>query len=101
MVPFALNADLLVHEAYTPNGLDALVANLPTDHARELARTNFRPTHSEVSEVAKIAEEAGVKRLALTHLVPQEDEGILLQTAKRHFSGDTCVAIPGESVEIG
>ncbi|MDP6822288.1 MAG: MBL fold metallo-hydrolase [Dehalococcoidia bacterium] len=83
MVPFTVDADLLVHEAYSEPGLDALVKGMPTEIAREGAKRNFEPTHSEVSAVAKIAQAAGVSRLALTHFVPAEDD--VRQHRKRTF----------------
>ncbi|MDA1257556.1 MAG: MBL fold metallo-hydrolase [Chloroflexi bacterium] len=100
MVPFASDADLLIHEAYSHEGLEALFATLPTDYARESARQYFEPTHSEVSVVAEIAETADVKRLALTHLVPGEQEDVLVRTAQDHFSGEAFIAEPGHSLEI-
>ena len=100
MVPFSAEADLLVHEAYTAEGLESLIANRPTEYARDKARTMFSPTHSEVSVVAKIARKAKVKRLALTHLVPQEDEQVMLEQASQHFDGEIMIATPSESLVI-
>ena len=100
MVPFAADADLLIHEAYSVQGLDALVKGMPTEIAREGARRKFAPTHSEVSEVAKVAQAARVSRLALTHFVPAEDEEVLVNSAQELFSGDVFAALAGESVEI-
>ena len=100
MVPFASGADLLVHEAYTEEGLDESLSRLPTEHHREQGRLKFRPTHSEVSVVAQIAEIAGVRRLALTHLMPNENEEQLVSIASQHFGGDVFVAQPEGSVEL-
>ena len=99
MVPFVANADLLVHEAYSNEGLEALVTNIPTD-VGEQARQAFRSSHSEVSVVANVAEKARVRWLAVTHLVPEENEELLVSTVQQHFSGEVFVAQPGQSVKI-
>ena len=99
MVPFAANADLLVHEAYSTEGREALVTNFPTD-VGERARQAYRSSHSEVSAVANVAEKARVRWLAVTHLVPEENEELLVSTVQQHFSGEVFVAQPGQSVKI-
>ena len=99
MVPFSANADLLVHEAYSSEGLEALVTNIPKN-VGERAREAFRSSHSEVSAVANVAEKARVRWLAVTHLVPEENEELLVSTVQQHFSGEVFVAQPGQSIKI-
>lgn len=48
----------------------------------------------------KIAEEARVKRLALTHLLSVAGEIVLVGTGKEHYSGEVFAAQVGESLEI-
>jgi ribonuclease BN (tRNA processing enzyme) len=68
MVAFARGADLLVHEAMLPEGVDALLAKLPVSDAR--LRHHILRSHTTAEEAGRIATEAGVARLALHHFVP-------------------------------
>lgn len=68
---FAKGADLLVHEATYGN-----------DRVKEAKAYG----HSTASQAAKIAEEAQVKRLVLTHISPRyRDPKVLLEEAKSVF----------------
>jgi ribonuclease BN (tRNA processing enzyme) len=100
MAPFAADADLLVHEAHTPEALDSMLSSLPDNGFRERAANGFHRVHSEVSAAAIVAEKARVKRLALTVILPTEDEGALVNSAKEHYTGDVFAAQTGESLEI-
>jgi ribonuclease BN (tRNA processing enzyme) len=100
MVPFASNADLLVHEAHTKNGIEEQASTMAQAKRRALFMNTFPKAHSEVSTAAKVAEQAGAKRLALTALLPTEDEVLLVSSAREHYSGELFVAQPGESLEI-
>ena len=100
MVPFASNADLLVHEAHTKQGIETQAATLQKAERRALFMSAFPNAHSDVSAAAKVAEQAGAKRLALTALLPTEDEALLVNSAREHYSGEVFVAQPGESLEI-
>jgi len=71
LVEFALNADLLIHDATFDDDLE--------ERARE-------DGHSTPSQAAKVAKEAKVKWLVLTHISARyEDSGILLEQAKKVF----------------
>lgn len=71
VVKMSRDADLLIHEATFDDSLEKLADE-------EL--------HSTASQAAKIALEAGVKKLILTHISPRyEDPNILLVQAKRIF----------------
>lgn len=71
MVPFAQGADLLVHEAMLTAGVDALCARVGNGDDR--LRTHLMQSHSPAADVAQIAQDAGVKMLALNHLIPSDD----------------------------
>lgn len=71
MIAFAKGADLLVHEAMLTAGIEALCARVGNGDDR--LRIHLERSHSAAGEVAKIAAAAGVKRLALNHLIPSDD----------------------------
>ncbi|MBK3573094.1 MBL fold metallo-hydrolase [Streptomyces sp. MBT65] len=63
VIRLARHADVLVHEALYPAGLAAL--GLP-----QALIDHILATHTDVSELGRIAAEAGVKTLVATHLSP-------------------------------
>lgn len=67
---FAKGADLLIHEAMLPEGIEAI---LQKTGGGEKLRAHLNASHTIVDDVAKIARDAGVGRLALNHLVPVDD----------------------------
>ncbi|MEM0989527.1 MAG: MBL fold metallo-hydrolase [Pseudomonadota bacterium] len=71
MVAFAKGADLLVHEAILPDGVDALCARMPNGDER--LRQHILRSHTTAQDAGQIAEQAGVGRLVLTHFVPDGD----------------------------
>lgn len=99
MVPFARDADLLIHDAYSSDTLSARLAQASPE-VRELASRIVPTTHSEVRSVGPIAEAAGVKRLVLTAILPTEDTELLAQQAADGFSGEVIVAYDGLSLEV-
>lgn len=76
---FARGCDLLIHDATFLNGQESLAA-----------LTN----HSTAKDAASIAMEAGVRRLALTHIAPvnSDAEKRYLAEARASFDGETVVA---------
>lgn len=71
MVDFAKDSDLLVHEAMLSAGIDALCKRVGNGDDR--LRIHLERSHTPAAEAGRIATEAGVKRLALNHLVPCDD----------------------------
>ena len=67
---FARNADILVHEAMHPDGVDRLVAR--TGNAARL-RQHLLASHTMAADAGRIATEASVAHLVLHHLVPADD----------------------------
>ena len=84
MITFAKGADLLVHEAMLMAGIEALCARVGNGDDR--LRIHLERSHSAVGEVAKIATAAGVKRLALNHLIPSDDPDFGPEDWKREVS---------------
>jgi len=94
----AKGADILVHEAMYLPAVEAYVRDriakgVPTNFDAYMA--HMKADHSPVEDVGRIAREAGVKTLVLSHLVPGID-GIQDETwrdaAAKYFKGDIRVA---------
>ncbi len=99
----AKGADVLVHEAMylpalpggaaAPAGPATSGPGISSDPAK--LRAHLLRSHSPVEEVGRIAAEAGVKTLVLSHLAPGQagipDETWRAEAAK-HFSGEIIVA---------
>jgi ribonuclease BN (tRNA processing enzyme) len=71
LVEFAKGADLLVHEAMLAAGLEALMARIGNGDDRLM--THWLRSHTMAADAARVASEAGVKALALHHLIPSDD----------------------------
>lgn len=70
LAAFAKNADVLVHEAMLPEGIEVIVQK--TGGGDKL-RAHLHASHTVVDDAAKIARDAGVGHLVLNHLVPVDD----------------------------
>jgi len=83
----AKRADLLIHESTF------------SDDEQERA---YETRHSTAREAAKVAREAGVRRLILTHLSSRHDvdPSRLLQQAREEFKGQVEIANDGLTVEV-
>ena len=89
LTALARNADVLVHEAlFDVAAVDRLVASVP--NATDLRRS-ILSHHTTAEEAGRVAAEAGVATLVLSHLIPAEDPAITdamwIAAARRHFSG--------------
>jgi len=94
----AKGADVLVHEAMYVTGLeDYLRFRIAHGFAANLDSfmAHMRADHSPLEAVGRIAAEAGVKTLVLSHLVPAIDsigDDIWRAAAAKHFKGEIIVA---------
>lgn len=71
MVEMSRDADLLIHEAINGPLLNGVLAGMRRNNPRQAAMLeDMMSHHTTAIEVAEIAAEAGVKKVALTHLVP-------------------------------
>lgn len=68
---FARGADLLIHEAMLESALPALMARVGNGSDKLMA--HWLRSHSFAHDAAQTATRAGVKRLALSHLIPSDD----------------------------
>ena len=73
LAEFAKDADLLIHEAMLEIGVDIIAARMPNAPG---LRNHLLRSHTMASDVGKIAAAAGVKRLALNHLIPSDEPDI-------------------------
>jgi ribonuclease BN (tRNA processing enzyme) len=92
LVDLARGADLLVHEVMLAEGVDRLARNVP--NAQDLKRS-ILSHHTTAEDVGRIATEAKVGKLVLSHFVPAEDPLITDQVWRErvaaHYSGPVVV----------
>jgi len=92
LIALARGADVLVHDAMFPAGVDRLVANVP--NAVTLKRS-IMSHHTSAEDAGRVAQAAGVKTLVLSHFVPPDDPAITddmwLAAARTHFRGTVIV----------
>ena len=92
LVRLARGADILVHEALYPEGVDRLVARVPNAPA---LKQSIMSHHTSAEDAGRIAAAAGVKTLVLSHLVPPDDPAITAQmwieAARSTFKGQVVV----------
>lgn len=92
LVEFARDADVLVHEVMYLPGIEALIARLP--NAKRL-REHLLASHTLPEDVGKIAAQARVKTLVLSHFVPGDDASITDDQwstgIRKHFNGRVVV----------
>lgn len=87
VLKLARGADVLVHEA-----LNRPFWERPDAPQTAEVRRHIIASHTDAEEVGRLAAQAGVKTLVLTHFVPSEPSGavpddVWLAAARRHFSG--------------
>jgi ribonuclease BN (tRNA processing enzyme) len=92
LAEFAKDADVLVHEVMYLPGIDALISRLP--NAKRL-REHLMASHTLPEDVGKIAAQARVKTLVLSHFVPGDDPSITdeqwSEGVWKHFNGRVVV----------
>lgn len=92
LVALAKGADVLVCEAMHLGGLERLLAKVP--NAATL-REHLLASHVVAEDAGRMAEEAKVKTLVLSHLVPSDDpaitEAMWEEAARKRFGGKIVV----------
>ena len=83
LVRFARGADVLVLEAYLPEHFDRV--DTPEVAAR------LKRYHTSAEEAGQMAQQAGVKLLVLTHLIPGDADQTFLDRAGKRFHGKIVV----------
>jgi len=96
LIRLARGADVLVHEALYLPAVDRLVARVP--QAATLKK-HLIDSHTSAEDVGRVAAAAGVKTLAISHLVPADDplvtDQMWIDAARPHFAGEIRVAHDG------
>ena len=102
MIPFAQNADVLVHESMLTEGVEAIVNRNPNGDDR--LRQHILRSHTTAQDAGRIATEAGVKRLALTHLVPDDlpefTHADWIAATRQTWDGPLDIGIDGLKIEF-
>ena len=92
LVKLAAGADVLVHSVMYPPAIDRLVARVPNAAA---LKASILAHQTSAEDAGRIAEEARVKTLVLSHFVPSDDpdvtDAMWLDAARRHFRGTVIV----------
>jgi len=92
LVRLAKGADVLVHEVMFLPALDRVISAEP--NARTL-RAHLLASHTSTDEVGRIATEAGVKTLVLSHFVPGGEpaipDAVWRDAVRPHFAGELIV----------
>jgi ribonuclease BN (tRNA processing enzyme) len=88
LAEFAKGADVLIHEVMYLPGVEKLVSRLP--NAKRL-REHLMAAHTLPEGVGRIAAQAGVKTLVLSHFVPGDDPSITdeqwAESVRKYFNG--------------
>lgn len=92
LVELARDADVLVHEVMHVPSIESLIARAP--HAKRL-REHLLASHTTTEQVGRLATEAGVGTLVLSHFVPGgypflTDE-VWYDAVRPHFAGNLIV----------
>jgi ribonuclease BN (tRNA processing enzyme) len=92
LIRLAKGADVLVHEALFVDAVDRIVAKVP--NAKTL-REHIIASHTSAEDVGRVARDAGVKLLVLSHLVPPDDpavtEQMWLDAVRVYYQGPVVV----------
>lgn len=102
----AQHADLLIHEALSPELL-SLVEKGFADAGRENLRQLLHDVvdyHTTPQEAAEVAQQAGVRALVLNHIVPPLTSSVLhaafLGDAKKRFNGSLQIGKDGDWISM-
>ena len=92
LVKLAAGADVLVHSVMFPPAIDRLVARVPNASA---LKASILAHQTSAEDAGRVAQEAGVKTLVLSHFVPPDDPAVTdamwLEAARRRFRGSVIV----------
>ncbi len=88
LAEFAKGADVLVHEVMYLPGIEKLIQQ---QGGKQRLREHLMAAHTVTEDVGRIAAQAGVKTLVLSHFVPGDDPSITdeewSEGVRKHFKG--------------
>jgi len=90
LVRLASGADILVHEVIDTDWVDILFPP-PISDIEESLKHHLLTAHTTIDDVGKVAEEAGVRSLVLSHIVPGNASLENLLRAQKDFSGQLII----------
>lgn len=100
---FAQGADLLVHEAMLEAALPALFARI--NNGDDRLKQHWMRSHTMADDAGRIATQAGVKALALNHLIPSDDPDFTdahwHEALASTWSGELHIGKDGLCIEFG
>jgi ribonuclease BN (tRNA processing enzyme) len=92
LVKLAAGADVLVHSVMYPPAIDRLAARVPNAAA---LKASILAHQTSAEDAGRVAQQAGVKTLVLSHFVPPDDPEVTAamwrEAASRHFRGPVIV----------
>jgi ribonuclease BN (tRNA processing enzyme) len=94
LVALAADADVLVHEVLNPDAADTLVAAI--DPGNQALKKHIVEAHTTMEDVGRVATDANVKKLVLTHFVPSgvpafDQPQIWLAGVHKTYAGEVVV----------
>lgn len=99
---FAKGADLLIHEAMLESALPGLMERVGNGSDKLMA--HWLRSHTFAHDAARTATRAGVRRLALSHLIPSDDPAYGAQdwqdAVAGHWDGPLFVGHDGIRIEL-
>jgi ribonuclease BN (tRNA processing enzyme) len=100
LADFAAGADILLHEAMLQSGVDYVVNK--TGNTDDRLYRHLLASHSFAHDVGRVAHDAGVKVLVLTHLIPAErdvaQDKDWIAEVRRSFNGEVIVGTDGRCI---
>ncbi|MFI7481221.1 MBL fold metallo-hydrolase [Kocuria sp. M1R5S2] len=100
MIRLARGTDLLLHEAIDFDYIERLYGGRP-DEVSRASRDHHHKSHTSVRDAARVAQEAGARRLALHHLVPGTATDRTWEEAAAHFDGIFHLPADLDVIEFG
>ncbi|MDE2912005.1 MAG: MBL fold metallo-hydrolase [Paracoccaceae bacterium] len=102
LADFARGADVLVHEAMLPAGVESIVRRTP---GATRLRQHLQASHTTAADAGRIASMAGVGHLVLNHLVPADDPAFTdadwFGEVATTWTGPTTVGRDGMIIPVG
>jgi len=104
LAEFAEGADLLVHEAMLEEALGALMKRVSNSDPERLMN-HMMQSHTLAEDAARIATKAGVKTLALNHLIPSDDPDYTAEdwqrAVRQYWNGEFHLGRDGLRIDLG